>query len=189
MLIPCTPPKPTRPLADDTNHTPSTPRRRKAPKKHTGILPQSLSIPQLKDRLKATLDLKFTLEDCTGYGKSLNFEGLAALSGMNKLVIVICPLKSLEQDQAKSATAKGIEAIAINEDTTKTADGKLSEFLKTLEGYKVPMLSLIVDEAHCVDEWGGDDFCPEYQKLEHLSVSTASCDLGNRLGSAHISKI
>ncbi|KAJ7187716.1 hypothetical protein GGX14DRAFT_341512, partial [Mycena pura] len=35
----------------------------------------------------------------TGYGKSLVFEGLAVLGGKNKVVIVICPLKALEQGQ------------------------------------------------------------------------------------------
>jgi superfamily II DNA helicase RecQ len=58
----------------------------------------------------------------TGYGKSLIFEGLAVLSGKGKLVIVISPLKALERDQAEQAMAKGIDALVINEDTTKTTD-------------------------------------------------------------------
>jgi len=56
----------------------------------------------------------------TGYGKSLIFEGLAVLGGKGKLVIVISPLKALERDQAEQAIAKGIDALVINEDTTKT---------------------------------------------------------------------
>jgi superfamily II DNA helicase RecQ len=37
----------------------------------------------------------------TGYGKSIIFEGLAALN-KTKIVIVICPLKGLERDQVCS---------------------------------------------------------------------------------------
>ena len=35
----------------------------------------------------------------TGLGKSLIFEGTAALAGPSKVVVVICPLKALERDQ------------------------------------------------------------------------------------------
>jgi len=57
----------------------------------------------------------------TGYGKSLIFEALAVLGGAGKLVLVISPLKALERDQAEQAIAKGINAIVINEDTTKSS--------------------------------------------------------------------
>ncbi|KAF8959379.1 hypothetical protein BDZ97DRAFT_1646257, partial [Flammula alnicola] len=52
----------------------------------------------------------------TGYGKSLVFQGLAALD-KKKIVIVISPLKALERDQVAEAEAKGITAAMINEDT------------------------------------------------------------------------
>jgi superfamily II DNA helicase RecQ len=35
----------------------------------------------------------------TGYGKSLIFEGIAALGGRGKVAIVISPLKALQKDQ------------------------------------------------------------------------------------------
>jgi hypothetical protein len=72
----------------------------------------------------------------TGYGKSLIFEALAVLGGAKKLVIVISPLKALEHNQvfklsfgvittlnvyfqAEHAVEKGIDAVVINEDTSK----------------------------------------------------------------------
>ncbi|KAE9392473.1 P-loop containing nucleoside triphosphate hydrolase protein, partial [Gymnopus androsaceus JB14] len=128
----------------------------------------------------------------TGYGKSLIFEGLAALGGKNKLVMVICPLKSLELDQAKSASAKGLEAIAINKDTMRTAglwaraqnsaqlvylspEMVLSDSFSKLwkdTKFRRRLTAVVIDEAHCVDEWGGDDFRPKYQKLDWLHAFT-----------------
>ncbi|KAE9410024.1 hypothetical protein BT96DRAFT_805872 [Gymnopus androsaceus JB14] len=32
--------------------------------------------------------------------------------------------------------------------------------------------AVIVDEAHCIDEWGGDDFRPLYRQLSRLRSFT-----------------
>jgi superfamily II DNA helicase RecQ len=83
-----------------------------------GIKPTNFSINQIKEKLVEKLKLSFSPEDwqaylisrirqgydsifCagTGYGKSLIFEGLAALGGKGHTVIVISPLKALERDQ------------------------------------------------------------------------------------------
>lgn len=34
------------------------------------------------------------------------------------------------------------------------------------------LTAVVVDEAHCIDEWGGDDFRPQYQKLDCLRAFT-----------------
>ncbi|KAK0466075.1 P-loop containing nucleoside triphosphate hydrolase protein, partial [Desarmillaria tabescens] len=121
----------------------------------------------------------------TGYGKSLIFEGLAALRGKGKLVMVISPLKALEWDQIKQATQKGLDAFAINEDTYKTA--KLWAWVRTMaqmvylspemalsdsfmklwkdSKFRAHLTTIVVDEAHCIDEWGDDAFHPMYRKL------------------------
>jgi superfamily II DNA helicase RecQ len=76
------------------------------------------SIQELQEELKRILKLSFTPEEwqahliqqvkqgydsifCAGmgYGKSLVFEGIAALGGQGKVTIVISPLKSLQKDQ------------------------------------------------------------------------------------------
>ncbi|KIJ47666.1 hypothetical protein M422DRAFT_45669 [Sphaerobolus stellatus SS14] len=53
----------------------------------------------------------------TGYGKSVVFEGLAAVE-LNKIVFVISPLKALERDQLKQAKEKGLKAVFINKDNS-----------------------------------------------------------------------
>ena len=82
--------------------------------------------------------------------------------------------------QARQAMAKGIEAIVINEDTDKTADlwkrarrtaamvyispeMALSESFYKLwkdSRFRNCLTAIIVDEAHCIDEWGDDNFRP-----------------------------
>ncbi|KAJ7223483.1 hypothetical protein GGX14DRAFT_558058 [Mycena pura] len=47
---------------------------------------------------------------CGGLGKSLIFEGTAALAGPRKLVLVVCPLKALEVDQLRSAALVSVKS-------------------------------------------------------------------------------
>ncbi|KAG8916874.1 hypothetical protein FRC01_002814, partial [Tulasnella sp. 417] len=71
----------------------------------------------------------------TSYGKSLIFEGVAAMSGKKRVCIVVTPLKALERDHVKitppcarlvtesvsyvqEATKKGLTAVMINEDNS-----------------------------------------------------------------------
>jgi len=90
--------------------------------------------------------------------------------------------------QAGQAMAKGIEAIVINEDTDKTADlwkrarrtaamvyispeMALSESFYKLwkdSRFRNRLTAIIIDEAHCIDEWGDDNFRPLYRKLNTL---------------------
>jgi len=107
--------------------TPGTPQRRKFPSSNRlqGIKPASISIAQIKEKLIKKLKLSFSPEEwqtylisqirqgydsifCagTGYGKSLIFEGLAALGGKGKVVIVISLLKALEHDQVRVLTSQ-----------------------------------------------------------------------------------
>lgn len=32
--------------------------------------------------------------------------------------------------------------------------------------------AVIIDEAHCIDEWGGDDFRPQYRRIDELRMYT-----------------
>ncbi|KAI1781803.1 P-loop containing nucleoside triphosphate hydrolase protein [Ganoderma leucocontextum] len=124
----------------------------------------------------------------TGYGKSLVFEGLAVLGGKGKVVLVVCPLKALERDQVKQAAAKGLTAVMINEDNShepkvwETARKSaqiiyLSPEMALSDGFakmwrdakfRDRLLAVIVDEAHCVDEWGVASFRGEYRDLAVL---------------------
>jgi superfamily II DNA helicase RecQ len=86
---------------------------------------------------------------------------------------------------------KGIHAVLINEDNTKSAglweeactkaqmvyispEMALSpSFIKlwTNTRFRAWVQALIVDEAHCIDEWG-EEFRPKYHELEKLRSFT-----------------
>ncbi|KZT74241.1 hypothetical protein DAEQUDRAFT_807906 [Daedalea quercina L-15889] len=124
----------------------------------------------------------------TGYGKSLVFHGIAKLAGENKAAIVICPLKALEADQLREAEAKGLRAVMIDEDNSKTKSAWAEAHTRAQMMYISPEMALsdsftklwkdgafrecleamIINDAHCVDEWGTDDFRKQYKPLSIL---------------------
>ena len=123
----------------------------------------------------------------TGGGKSLCFQLPALMS--EGLTVVISPLIALMRDQVRGLQAAGVAAGALTSGNTEDeTDAVFSEIyagtLKIL--YVAPerlassamqsalfrfnVTSLVVDEAHCVSQWG-HDFRPDYLRIGELRKS------------------
>ena len=141
--------------------------------------------PKQEEIISSALDGKDVLAILpTGGGKSLCFQLPAMMR--DGLAVVVSPLISLIRDQVQNLRARGIKALAVHSGMTRreidiTLDNAVYGDYKFLylsperlrteifrkRVQKMQVNFLVVDEAHCISQWGYD-FRPDYLQIADI---------------------
>jgi ATP-dependent DNA helicase RecQ len=137
----------------------------------------------------------------TGGGKSICFQVPAM--AMEGVCIVITPLVALMKDQVEQLKRRGIKAAAIYSGMHRNEiDYTLDNFiygdfkflyvsperlLTEIMQVRTKMMKvclLVIDEAHCISQWGYD-FRPPYLKIPEFRKFTGQCSNNCTYGYCH----
>ena len=156
--------------------------------------------PDQVDAVAATLSpvARVLVVQATGWGKSAVY--WAATSAMREAgrgpTLVVSPLLALMRNQVAAAQRAGLRAATINSsniddwdeiyeqlqhdhlDVLLISPERLgnAKFASQLEDLLARIGLVVIDEAHCISDWGFD-FRPDYQRLARTLLSTPSASV------------